>query len=120
KQLQDDLAKQSEDNFVLQQTLDNADYDAGVAEYTADAFNTNIAKIQAALDSGQITASTATRLINHETALYKRANDAAIGADGAEYTGQYIVANGMSVQDFNYLVGKPLDSTEEYNKRVSH
>lgn len=120
KQLRDDLAKRSEDNFVLQQTLDNADYDAGVAEYTADAFNTNIAKIQTALDSGQITASTATRLINQETALYAKANNAKIGSEEAEYTGAYIVANNMSVQDFNYAAGKPLDSTEEYNKRVSH
>lgn len=116
KQLQDDLAKQSEDNFVLQQTLDNADYDAGVAEYTADAFNANIAKIQAA----PIPTSTKERLISQEIARYKRANDAKVGSEDAEYTGQYIVANGMSVQDFNYLVGKPLDSTEEYNKRVSH
>lgn len=120
KQLQDDLAKQSEDNFVLQRTLDNTDYDAGVVEYTADQFNTAVTKIKAALDSGQITASTATRLINQETSLYTKANAAKLGAEDAEYTGADIVNGNMSVQDFNYLIGKPLDSTEEYNKRVSH
>lgn len=120
KQLRDDLAKKSEDNFVLQQTLDNADYEAGVVEYTADAFNNNIGKIQTALESGQITASTATRLVNQQIALYRAANNAKVGAVDADYTGSYIVSTGMSVQDFNYLVGKPLDSTEEYNKRVSH
>ena len=120
KQLQDDLAKQSEDNFVLQRTLDNTDYEAGVTPYTADQFNTAITKINSALDSGQITASTATRLINQETSLYTKANAAKLGSEDAEYTGADIVNGNMSVQDFNYLIGKPLDSTEEYNKRVSH
>ncbi len=116
KQLRDDLAKQSEDNFVLQQTLDNADYDAGVAEYTADVFNANIAKIQAA----PIPTSTKERLISQEIARYSKANAAKVGSEDAEYTGYDIVSGNMSVQDFNYLIGKPLDSTEEYNKRVSH
>ena len=120
KQLRDDLAKQSEDNFVLQQTLDNAEFEAGVTEYTAEQFDSKITSINKALSTGQITASTATQLINKEVSLYAKANAAKVGSEDAEYTGAYIINNNMSVQDFNYAVGKPLDSTEEYNKRVSH
>ena len=116
KQLRDDLAKQSEDNFILQNTLDNVDYDAGVAEYTADVFNANIAKIQAA----PITTSAKERLISQEVARYSKANSAKLGSEDAEYTGYDIVSGNMSMQDYNYLVGKPLDSSEEYNKLVSH
>lgn len=120
RQLRDDLAKRSEDNFVLQQTLDNAEFEAGVTEYTAEQFDNNISGINQALSSGEITPSTATQLINKEVSLYAKANAAKVGSEDAEYTGAYIINNSMSVQDFNYAVGKPLDSTEEYNKRVSH
>ena len=120
KQLRDDLAKQSEDNFVLKHNLGNVDFEAGVQEYTAAQFETNVANINSALARGEITASTADRMLSNEVALYRKANAAIIGSEGAKYTGSYIVSANMSMQDYNYLVGKPLDSSEEYNKLVSH